>query len=128
MSVYFIYEVPELQVDPDIQQTVSQNHIHFVNQFKIGESQDPMRRVRDLQTGNPRKLQVYRIIKCNNKKEAQNVETAIHTMFHHRRRMGEWFNMTKEEVDYLYVMALSILHQIHPVLGVQPASSVSITA
>ena len=126
MSVYFIYEVPEVRVDPDIQHIVDQNHIQFVTQFKIGESQDPAQRIKNLQTGNPRQLQVYRILKCNNKKEAQNVETAIHTMFNSRRKLGEWFNVTKDEVDYIYVMALSILNRIHPNLNtpLQPAISV----
>lgn len=102
MSVYFIYEDPfenGLEVDPDIEATVRQNHIVFVNEFKVGESNQPSQRVKNLQTGNPRQLRIYKVIECATKDKAQVVEDMIHARLSHKRNRGEWFNITKDEVD-----------------------------
>ena len=102
MSVYFIYEDPfsnGLLVDEDVEQVVKQNHAVFVTEFKVGESNKPQERVKNLQTGNPRRLYIYRVIECATKQRAQAMEDIIHKRYAHRRNNGEWFTLSKEEID-----------------------------
>jgi Meiotically up-regulated gene 113 len=102
MSVYFIYEDPfsnGLAVDPDIEEVVRQNHVVFVREFKVGESNKPHDRVKNLQTGNPRRLYIYKVLECATKKRAKAMEDIIHKRFAHRRNHGEWFTLSKDEVD-----------------------------
>ena len=102
MAVYFIYEDPfsnGLSVDSDIEGVVRQNSIMFVKEFKVGESNKPHQRVKNLQTGNPRRLYIYKIIECATKARAKAVENTIHKRFSKKRNSGEWFSISKEEVD-----------------------------
>lgn len=102
MAVYFIYEDPfasGLNVDPEIESVMRQNRLMFVNEFKVGESNKPIERVRNLQTGNPRQLYIYKVIDCATKERAKAIEEIIHCRLSHRRNRGEWFNVTKDEID-----------------------------
>ena len=102
MAVYFIYEDPfasGLDVDSDIESVMRQNRIIFVKEFKVGESNKPLERVRNLQTGNPRQLYIYKVIECATKERAKALEEIIHQRLSHRRNRGEWFNVTKDEID-----------------------------
>jgi Cdc6-like AAA superfamily ATPase len=70
-----------------------------VSEFKIGESNKPHKRVKNLQTGNPRRLFIYKIIECATKERAKAMEDMIHERYSHRRNRGEWFTLSKKEVD-----------------------------
>lgn len=72
--------------------------------IKIGRSRDPERRVSELQTGSPFKLKLLGRVRCKNDFHAKQVEKAVHRIFHHCRRRGEWFKLSKQ--------TLSTLHQI----------------
>ena len=114
MDVYFIYEDPfsdGLSVDPDIEGVIRQNCIMFVKEFKVGESNNPYKRVKNLQTGNPRRLYIYKIIECATKVRARAVEDTIHKRFSNKRNTGEWFSISKEEVDEICV-EINKLHHI----------------
>lgn len=106
MSVYFIYECPFHDDNLDC--------LDLVTEFKIGESKNPKQRCRNLQTGNLRKLKIYRTIICNSKKDAQLLEDTIHERFAAQRIRGEWFSITRLEIDQI-CEEVNILQQPKPI-------------
>lgn len=89
MSIYFIYERPDTP------------NLDTVTEFKIGESINPPERLKQLQTGNKRRLIIYQTVFCGTKAEAQQLEATIHERLSAKHIRGEWFNVTKKEVDDL---------------------------
>ena len=63
--------------------------------FKIGWSQDINDRLKQLQTGNGFKLNLYNYILTSNKK----LEKEIHESLKQHRKQGEWFKITESAVD-----------------------------
>lgn len=72
--VYFIWEV-----DP------KNRH------FKIGYSKRPDKRVKQLQTGHPKKLGLFGALEFDTEKEARAQEKMLHVSYGHHRTKGEWF-------------------------------------
>lgn len=65
--------------------------------FKIGKtSNHPGERLDQLQTGNFRRLRVYKWIEIEN---STIVEEYLHTIFHDRKIRGEWFRVSTNEID-----------------------------
>jgi hypothetical protein len=77
--------------------------------FKIGESINPEQRRRNLQTGNKRFLQVYRIIACPNKIFAQKLEELLHQRYANRMIQGEWYDVSVPEVQKICTVAETII-------------------
>lgn len=80
MDKYYIYFFPERgKENPAI---------------KIGYSKDPVKRIKQLQTGHPHKIGCEGWIEVGTEKDAQQVEHAYHTMFKKQRIRdnGEWFH------------------------------------
>lgn len=68
-----------------------------VNTFKIGKTDNhPADRLDQLQTGNPRRLMIYRWIWCSDNSTA---EEYLHRVFNNVRIRGEWFHVTTEQID-----------------------------
>jgi hypothetical protein len=70
---------------------------------KYIESRHPVtieRRITDLQTGSPRKIQPLAYFLYDTKKDARNVESKLHNHFADKRskHSKEWFNLSKEEL------------------------------
>lgn len=59
--------------------------------IKIGIASDLDRRVRQLQTGNPRLLTVMAVIKCRSMDEARDLETFLHRSLSDLNILNEWF-------------------------------------
>ena len=59
--------------------------------YKIGKSKDVKRRVRSLMIGNPNIRLVARIPK--------DVESVLHDLFKEKRVAGEWFRLTKSDLE-----------------------------
>lgn len=59
--------------------------------FKIGFSKDPMKRVKQLQTGHPHKIGLEGWFNFKTEKEAREFEKALHEHFKEKRMGGEWF-------------------------------------
>jgi hypothetical protein len=80
-------------------------YIYFIyehgsdNTFKIGFSTNPDQRLRNLQTGNSRLLQIWRTIECSSKKIAKCFEGALHVHYIRQCRGGEWFSISIEEIN-----------------------------
>ena len=62
--------------------------------IKIGKSKDVAKRLKSLQTGNPRKLTLMALIKCKTPNDAHRLEGKFHLMFKTDGVRGEWFNGT----------------------------------
>ncbi len=61
--------------------------------YKIGCSNNPIKRLDELQPGNPEKLLLVNTRKCSNRREAYGVETATHSKFAKFRIHSEWFRL-----------------------------------
>ena len=64
--------------------------------IKIGFSDTPTKRLRDLQTGSADKLVLMKTIPGDKELEAQ-----IHQQFSHCRLDGEWFSPTDELLEFV---------------------------
>ncbi len=76
-------------------------HVYFIFQegddfvCKIGKSKESCNRIKQLQTGNPNRLYVYKIINGYTEEESE-----LHKRFAEFRITGtEWFHISKEDVD-----------------------------
>jgi predicted GIY-YIG superfamily endonuclease len=63
--------------------------------YKIGISNNPEKRIKELQTGNENKLKIIHKVLCENYK---NVETALHNQYSFLEINGEWFELREEDV------------------------------
>ena len=85
--------------------------------FKIGKTAlHPADRCEQLQTGNPRKLIIYRWIETHNHSA---IEESLHSQFREVHIRGEWFNVDRGEVDFACAQVLS-LHDIAKVSADYP--------
>lgn len=67
--------------------------------FKIGFSKDPMKRVKQLQTGHPHKIGLEGWFNFKTEDEARAFEKALHDHFKEKRMGGEWFRFD-HDVQY----------------------------
>jgi uncharacterized protein YeeX (DUF496 family) len=63
---------------------------------KIGRSKNPEKRLKQLSTGSPYKLEIIKKIRGN-----ENLEREIHDKFSHLRMNGEWFELTDELSEFI---------------------------
>lgn len=75
--------------------------VYLINQensnlYKIGISKHVGKRLNENQTGNGNKL---RIITSVQSKIAYKVESAIHNFWYLKRKQGEWFELSIEDVN-----------------------------
>lgn len=66
---------------------------------KIGVSYLPVTRVKDLQTANWEKLEIYRIFECPGN-SGHYLENILHKKLRLHSMTGEWFNLTAEEAEF----------------------------
>lgn len=86
--------------------------VYFIKEengyIKIGHTNgDVYNRLKQLQTANPRKLSVVRILEIEN---SQALERSFHEIFKDERICGEWFDISESDVDECF----SILKEILP--------------
>jgi hypothetical protein len=70
---------------------------------KIGVANNPLCRIAELQTGNPRKLKLARAWNMFTRDDAFAVERAVLGQLSDRRLSGEWLDATEMEVAALVV-------------------------
>jgi len=75
--------------------------------IKIGVSKKPEIRIKELQTGNPHKLKIIKLVTCLNGDSAYVLESCLHSMSKSRNKklMGEWFKIY-EPINELIGMCL----------------------
>jgi len=66
--------------------------------IKIGMSDDPEKRIKQLQTGNPQVLRIIISIKCNSREHAFELEKTLHRMLERNNILNEWFSVRKKSV------------------------------
>ena len=59
--------------------------------IKIGFTGDIESRLKQIQTGNPARCEVYALLKCKSKKHAMAIEADLHEKCEPHRTSGEWF-------------------------------------
>lgn len=70
--------------------------------IKIGVSQNPKQRVRDLQTSCPYDLSVLAVIETD---VPFTVESHLHEKYENRKQQGEWFDLSTREKIHLLNLA-----------------------
>jgi len=82
----------------------NEKYVYFIsdgNAVKIGTSDDPIRRLRDLQTGNPRLLDLLGISRLQ-------TESEFHEIFKDYHLRGEWYELNKKILDYCENLEIKI--------------------
>lgn len=72
---------------------------------KIGFSKNVEKRLVELQTGNPEKLQIHHT-EAVPKDRIRLLERKIHKELGYRRISGEWFDLTADEAKHMLIFAL----------------------
>jgi len=63
--------------------------------FKIGSSDNPEERLKQLQTANGERLELIETFETKNKFK---LESALHRRFLSKKTLGEWFELTEEDL------------------------------
>jgi len=63
--------------------------------IKIGMSDNPDKRIKQLQTGNPELLRIIAIIECKSREHASLVEKTFHREMTDKNILNEWFSPKK---------------------------------
>jgi hypothetical protein len=66
-------------------------------ELKISMSNNPEKRLADLQTGHPDKLVLYTVVKD----VRPEYELEVHRILGHIRKQGEWFELTDELMNFM---------------------------
>lgn len=82
-KVYLISEKPE-------------KDIKTIRCFKVGFSEDPLKRVKQLQTGHPHKIGLEGWFNFKSEEEARAFEKELHSFFKEKHMGGEWFKFDHE--------------------------------
>ena len=70
--------------------------------IKVGISSHMQRRLIQLQTGNPEKLQIFYTQECSDFSEADAIESAVLGRFRDKAACGEWLKISVQELlDWL---------------------------
>lgn len=62
-------------------------------EYKIGKADNVGNRIKQLQTGNPCKLELLGVIECESSAEAYTLEKELHTIYKNVANIGEWFTL-----------------------------------
>lgn len=74
--------------------------------LKIGMADNPKKRIKELQTGNPYPLNLVLTIRCNSRKHARLVESTLHGQLSGVNVLGEWYKVRHDKL-YKVLSALS---------------------
>jgi len=99
---------PDSQITTKPTTTHSSGYVYFIienpfaDRVKIGMTHNIPKRLKQLQTCSPAKLEVYEEIITS---DPRAVEKELHTTFAHKRIRGEWFSMTQDQLQRAAMMA-----------------------
>ena len=74
-------------------------YVYFVSDghyVKIGKAQDPIKRLGQIQTGNPNQCELLYLIPLKASAMASEVESYLHEKYKQHRMCGEWFNLLEK--------------------------------
>lgn len=105
----------ENMTEPHIQEEIAEiseasiGIVYFIQDVargytKIGRTCSPVEeRLKNLQTGNPDELTIYKVITCTDILPSCNLEKLLHDKFHDYHIRGEWYNITNVQIDTCHV-------------------------
>jgi hypothetical protein len=74
---------------------------HQLGPVKLGLSNEPEKRLKQLQTGHPEFLKIYHQEEASDK-NVKVLEKLLHRDINYRRQRGEWFNLSvAEAIDHV---------------------------
>lgn len=88
---------PQKSVSSDVEQSIYLIHIHK-DIYKIGQSKNPNKRLKTLQTSSPYKLVLVHSFSADNVNAA---EQELHNRLSHVRQEGEWFMLLPEQKELI---------------------------
>ena len=80
------------------------NYVYFIQEgnthlYKVGRTNEPLTRLKQLQTGNPRRLKLYRAIECRDLASACRLELNLHKYLAGQKVFGEWYKINKKHIQ-----------------------------
>lgn len=75
-----------------------QSGIRKSDPVKVGMSKHPEKRIKQLQTGNPKDLRILLIIKCESSSKAFLVEKSLHSILASTNIKNEWYSVSKSRI------------------------------
>jgi hypothetical protein len=115
-ELYFTFGEPEIYQaraiesapkKPDNTDWMTRRYVYVIGAetgpVKIGVAAEPVLRIRELQTGNPRELQV--LAQCRGGEET---EATLHSLFERERLQGEWFKRSSRVRTLIDMMASGV--------------------
>lgn len=70
---------------------------HQNGPVKIGISDNPQKRLKQIQTGHPEKIEIKHLEEISTRRKTLELEKNLHRDFSIYRSHGEWFNMTVDD-------------------------------
>ena len=85
--------------------------IHAVgsNYVKLGRSKEPLGRVRELQVGNPQRLNLLKMWWCEGV-FCHEMERYLHNYFKEQNTSGEWFDMETSDADKIAEILTDVMN------------------
>ncbi len=75
------------------------------NNYKIGVSSNPDKRLRELQIANAMELILFKTVKVSDKINAFKIESILHYYFKRLNKQGEWFLLQENELNEIEPLA-----------------------
>lgn len=78
-----------------------ENCVYFISDgeyIKIGSASSLPNRMKQLQTGNARKLKALYVIPCKNQAESLKIEKVLHKRLEEDNVLGEWFRINDDKI------------------------------
>lgn len=81
-------------------QKLSKGYVYFIQMentdlYKIGKAADVRKRLFGIQSNNPYKLTVYRVLEAAN---SSDLERKLHSLLEKHRQRGEWFSIEDKQI------------------------------
>lgn len=83
---------------------MSKSYVYFISNgdnIKIGKANNPLGRLKQLQTSSDSVLTILGVIECYSDSDALQFEARLHIYFSKQRLSGEWFNITEYDISAL---------------------------
>lgn len=75
--------------------------VYFVTDgqyIKIGVAASLPNRIKQLQTGNPRRIKAIYVIKADTQRDSLRIENELHKAFKNNHILGEWFELEERDI------------------------------
>lgn len=102
-------------MDTSDSSTVAPVYVYFIRVgyfiIKIGISDDPKRRISDMQTAHYDKLHLLATLECTDRSHALLLERFLHAWFHESHLLNEWFDVGRPDLLIEFIKVLSVSYK-----------------